>query len=71
MSKRVFVTVGTTYFDELIQSIDNIEVIKSLSSQGYTELIMQIGKGNYIPIHGTELNITNVFEKIIIIHRMF
>lgn len=71
MSKRVFVTVGTTYFDELIQSIDNIEVIKSLSSQGYTELIMQIGKGNCIPIHGTELNITNVFEIIIIIHRMF
>lgn len=61
MSKRVFVTVGTTYFDELIQSVDDIEVIKSLSSQGYTELVMQIGKGNYIPTHGTELNIKDVF----------
>lgn len=48
-TKRVFITVGTTAFDELIQTILNEDVLKALSLRGYNELILQIGKTSMIP----------------------
>lgn len=66
MSKRVFITVGTTEFNDLIRTIDTKEILKELSSQGYTELIIQIGKGEYIPQYGNELIIKNVKNRIYI-----
>jgi len=53
-SKLVFVTVGTTLFDELIQALDQEDVYDVLFSQGYTDILFQIGRGLYEP-KGTSL----------------
>jgi len=50
-SKIVFVTVGTTYFDELIQKFDQENILKALSDFGYNKIIFQVGKGTYEPIN--------------------
>uniref|UniRef100_A0A9L0IKV6 UDP-N-acetylglucosamine transferase subunit ALG13 n=1 Tax=Equus asinus TaxID=9793 RepID=A0A9L0IKV6_EQUAS len=47
--KCVFVTVGTTSFDDLIACVsahDTLQVIKSL---GYNRLVLQIGRGKVVP----------------------
>lgn len=50
MDERVvFVTVGTTKFEELIRSIDSDEVLKALRNRGYTHVVVQIGQGDYVP----------------------
>jgi len=47
LTKRpfIFVTVGSTDFDALVQAVDNL--VPSLLTQG----IMQIGHGQYIPVN--------------------
>ncbi|GAB2228941.1 hypothetical protein Droror1_Dr00023075 [Drosera rotundifolia] len=45
----VFVTVGTTLFDALVREVDTPEVKKELYAKGYTHLLIQIGRGSYIP----------------------
>ncbi|XP_026868846.1 UDP-N-acetylglucosamine transferase subunit ALG13 homolog isoform X3 [Electrophorus electricus] len=47
--KTVFVTVGTTSFDDLIASMTSSEVVKVLLDRGYTDLVLQIGRGSFIP----------------------
>ncbi|KAL1526792.1 hypothetical protein AB1Y20_015488 [Prymnesium parvum] len=42
----VFVTVGTTQFDLLIQKMLSEEVLDLLSKQGYTTLRLQVGRGS-------------------------
>ncbi|KAK0090549.1 hypothetical protein PV325_011696 [Microctonus aethiopoides] len=42
--KTVFVTVGTTKFDRLIETITDDNVLEALNARGYTRLILQIGK---------------------------
>ncbi|CAN7980281.1 unnamed protein product [Ixodes pacificus] len=44
--KTVFVTVGTTSFDDLIDTIISSDVLNVLKSQGYTKILLQVGKGN-------------------------
>lgn len=45
--RLVFVTVGTTLFEKLIQTISsNTSFLSLLSSLGYNELIIQYGKGS-------------------------
>ncbi|KAM9180773.1 LOW QUALITY PROTEIN: UDP-N-acetylglucosamine transferase subunit ALG13 [Dugong dugon] len=47
--KCLFVTVGTTSFDDLIACVsaqDSLEIIKSL---GYSRLVLQIGRGTVVP----------------------
>jgi len=41
----LFVTVGTTDFDDLVQTMDH------LASELDEKVVAQIGKGNYIPAH--------------------
>ncbi|KAK2640520.1 hypothetical protein Ddye_028315 [Dipteronia dyeriana] len=49
-SKRtVFVTVGTTCFDALVKAVDTLEVKRELSRRGYTHLLIQMGRGTYVP----------------------
>ncbi|XP_051146186.1 uncharacterized protein LOC127261823 [Andrographis paniculata] len=49
-SKRVvFVTVGTTCFDSLVRAVDTPEVKDALFKNGYTHLVIQMGRGTYIP----------------------
>ena len=56
-AKTAFVTVGTTKFDKLIQSLDSIEVLRALKVKGFSKLIVQHGRGAYEIQH---LNSTSV-----------
>eukprot|EP00803_Ostreobium_quekettii_P011352 evm.model.scf_945.4 EVM.evm.TU.scf_945.4 scf_945:43440-43840(+) len=47
MGGRVFVTVGTTRFDELIRAVDSHEVSNILRSRGHDALVVQKGSGEY------------------------
>lgn len=44
-NRRCFVTVGTTQFNELIESVTSIEVLRTLFSLGVDELLIQCGDG--------------------------
>ena len=53
MEKTVFLTVGTTQFDDLINCVlhdPNKYVLKALKEKGYTQLTIQSGKS---PIYST------------------
>ncbi|GCC22198.1 hypothetical protein chiPu_0000583 [Chiloscyllium punctatum] len=45
----VFVTVGTTSFDELIREVSSEKVTQILQDLGYRKLILQIGRGSVEP----------------------
>ena len=45
--KSIFVTVGTTEFDELLQHIDCANFVASLRGNGCNELTVQTGRGKY------------------------
>lgn len=47
--KRVFVTVGTTKFDALIEALDTDECMAQLAARGYSHVLMQIGHGTHTP----------------------
>ncbi|XP_013861028.1 UDP-N-acetylglucosamine transferase subunit ALG13 homolog isoform X1 [Austrofundulus limnaeus] len=47
--KTVFVTVGTTSFDELIEHVTSAEVIQELKTRGYERLVLQVGRGAVLP----------------------
>lgn len=47
--RTVFVTVGTTCFDALVKAVDSPEVKEALSEKGYTNLLIQMGRGTYVP----------------------
>lgn len=51
--KLVFVTVGTTLFDALVRAVDTSQVKRELYAKGYTHLLIQIGRGSYIPSRST------------------
>ncbi|KAF0308233.1 UDP-N-acetylglucosamine transferase subunit ALG13 [Amphibalanus amphitrite] len=50
---RVFVTVGTTEFDKLVRTVTSTDVLRTLSSRGYREMVLQIGAGKTEPPTGT------------------
>lgn len=50
MGKHVFVTVGTTRFDSLIEAVDQPAVLSTLASKGFTSLTAQIGHGDHVPL---------------------
>eukprot|EP00736_Rhodelphis_marinus_P008058 Rmarinus@m.21107 len=45
----VFVTVGTTQFDDLIRTIDTLEFAELMRKRGYDAIRIQIGRGVYEP----------------------
>ncbi|XP_008302280.1 UDP-N-acetylglucosamine transferase subunit ALG13 homolog [Stegastes partitus] len=47
--KTVFVTVGTTSFDELIETIISSEATQALKARGYGRLVLQVGRGALLP----------------------
>ncbi|KAK3418536.1 hypothetical protein EUGRSUZ_H04472 [Eucalyptus grandis] len=47
--RTAFVTVGTTCFDALVRAVDTREVQQELSARGYTDLVIQMGRGTYTP----------------------
>ncbi|XP_075150027.1 alg13 UDP-N-acetylglucosaminyltransferase subunit [Haematobia irritans] len=46
--RTVYVTVGSTKFDSLLQKITSDEILKILKKKGCKKLILQIGKGQRI-----------------------
>jgi len=46
-TKSVFVTVGTTKFKELIDSITEHRTLEALKRNGYTSMTLQIGNGTF------------------------
>lgn len=42
-------TVGTTCFDALVRAVDSQNVKQELFAKGYTHLIIQMGRGSYVP----------------------
>lgn len=47
--KTVFVTVGTTSFDELIERITSSDSVQTLKARGYERLVLQVGRGSVLP----------------------
>ncbi|CEM24395.1 unnamed protein product [Vitrella brassicaformis CCMP3155] len=48
-TKRLFLTVGTTSFDRLVDAVDQITFLDKLAALGFSRFIMQIGKGEREP----------------------
>jgi len=48
-SRSVFLTVGTTEFDELVSAIDTCEFVQALCAFGCVRLSVQIGRGAVEP----------------------
>ena len=67
--KKVFVTVGTTLFDELIKSVMKKEVLENLFKKGYSTMTIQFGNGSYKPNegirHGVVINTFKFKDSII------
>jgi UDP-N-acetylglucosamine transferase subunit ALG13 len=49
MSLLTFVTVGSTQFNDLIETVDTPRVIAALRTCGYSKLSLQIGAGAHEP----------------------
>ncbi|XP_024604931.1 UDP-N-acetylglucosamine transferase subunit ALG13 homolog [Neophocaena asiaeorientalis asiaeorientalis] len=47
--KCVFVTVGTTSFDDLIACVSAPDSLQIIQSLGYNRLVLQIGRGKVVP----------------------
>lgn len=58
-TKTVFVTVGTTKFDELINTVTDYRTLEALKRNGYTSMILQIGNGTYVLEPSDVLEITS------------
>ncbi|KRT80013.1 Glycosyltransferase [Oryctes borbonicus] len=59
--KRVFVTVGTTHFDELIETVSKPEILEALKNLGYTEVQFQTGTSSFDML--SDPNITLLYDK--------
>ena len=46
---KIFVTVGTTEFDDLIQIVSDLDFIENVQKKGYNSMTIQKGKGNFKP----------------------
>lgn len=57
-SKSVFVTVGTTKFDELIASVTEHCTLKALKCKGYTSMTIQTGNGTFTAKPSAIMDIT-------------
>lgn len=58
-TKTVFVTVGTTKFDDLLASITNHNTLKVLKRKGYTSMIIQMGNSKFLLEHSDIMNISS------------
>lgn len=69
MGKRVFVTVGTTKFDELIDTMSSEPILNKLLRLGYSYIQFQTGTGNIKYKNGKyqrlKLNYQPFFDNII------
>ncbi|XP_051878284.1 putative bifunctional UDP-N-acetylglucosamine transferase and deubiquitinase ALG13 [Pristis pectinata] len=61
--ESVFVTVGTTSFDHLIEEVSSEKAIQILQELGYRKLILQIGRGSVEPKPSVGTNFTVEFYR--------
>ena len=47
--RTVLVTVGTTRFDALVRTVDQVAVADALVARGYSRLVIQVGASAYRP----------------------
>lgn len=64
-SKRVLVTVGTTKFEKLIETVTTDEILNVLQQLGYTSIILQTGSGKYTEKKPTTTNINLTYQPYI------
>ena len=57
MAKTLLITVGTTQFDDLIQSCTTSVFYKFLEQQGYTRVILQYGRRSCPVVESTLLQV--------------
>ncbi|KAF6771823.1 hypothetical protein AHF37_09298 [Paragonimus kellicotti] len=58
--KSVFVTVGSTSFDKLIEVTNTPSFYAALSWLGYTDLVVQFGGGAVVPLSPSQASIVEV-----------
>ena len=46
---QVFVTVGTTQFDQLVQTVSSLDFLQKLRKLGYSKVTFQTGRGESVP----------------------
>jgi len=49
MTSRIFLTVGTTSFDALVQTVDSAEFLQLAKRCGCRSLVLQTGRGTFKP----------------------
>jgi beta-1,4-N-acetylglucosaminyltransferase len=47
--RTCFVTVGTTKFDALVETVDSEPVLSALRAKGFDRVLVQYGGGDYVP----------------------
>lgn len=57
MMKNIFVTVGTTEFNELIERLAEPEVLEILNSLGCQKLTLQIGRGKEVEFNSEGIKV--------------
>jgi beta-1,4-N-acetylglucosaminyltransferase len=60
MKKQMLITVGTTKFENLIKAIDRSEFYNLLDKNGFTDLVIQKGIGEYEPNEYKNINFNNL-----------
>lgn len=62
--KTVFVTVGTTHFDALIEAVVEGATLERLQAKGYSKVVLQIGHGKFVPEEGDHKGIIVTYFRI-------
>ena len=60
MNKQILITVGTTKFEKLIKSIDEESFYYFFDTLKFTKMIIQKGKGEYIPSKFLNIKLENL-----------
>lgn len=60
MKKQILITVGTTKFESLIESLDKESFYHFFDSLGFNKMIIQKGKGEYIPKNFDNIKLENL-----------
>ena len=75
--KGVFVTVGTTSFDKLVEAVDLAPVKEALFRRGFSHLQIQIGRGTYLPSKvslslcgGNSFSLTDLLNSIFLLNSL-
>ncbi len=60
--KTCFVTVGTTKFEALVETVDSEPVLAALRAHGFERVLVQYGAGEHVPFAGAKKDLGMVLE---------